>query len=410
MSNLLIKAPNESIEDFKNRLYVLKLRDNLFTWDDIVEAVNSLLIPSKQRQRDAYSREAHKLMAKGELNFNNYCDVPTTKENEEETNIGFDDYITDIKKERFKLTEERTQLNAYIRKIAREDTLKEIAENFAKEMSSKKFLETYSTPIYHSPITREGILCISDWHYGIDIKNYFNTYNPQICINRIKQLTKKVIEIGKLHNIRTLHIVNLSDLICGRIHLTLRLESREDVISQTMDVSEILAEMLTKLSKYFTITYRDCLDNHSRLEPSKKDSLELETMVRIIPWYLKSRLKDNKNIDIIDNEYADDIISFETLGHPVVAVHGHKDKLDKVIDNMTHMTRQRNELILTGHFHHFSADENHECLRLSNGSLMGVDQYANDLRLTSKPSQNMIIVSKEDVAEAIYKIKLDIQE
>lgn len=56
-----------------------------------------------------------------------------------------------------------------------------------------------------------------------------------------------------------------------------------------------------------------------------------------------------------------------------------------------------------------SHDENHECLRLSNGSLMGVDQYANDLRLTSKPSQNMIIVSEDDVTEAIYKIKLDIQ-
>ena len=172
MNNLLIKAPNESIEDFKNRLYVLKLRDNLFTWDDIVEAVNSLLIPSKQRQRDAYSREAHKLMAKGELNFNNYCDVSTTKENEEETNIGFDDYITDIKKERYKLTEERTQLNAYIRRLAREDTLKEIAENFAKEMSSKKILDIYDDPLYSFCGQKEGILCLSDWHYGIDIKNY----------------------------------------------------------------------------------------------------------------------------------------------------------------------------------------------------------------------------------------------
>lgn len=404
MSNLLVKAPNESVEDFKNRLYVLKLRDNLFTWDEIMDAVNSLLTPSKQRKRDHYSREAHKFMNEGTLDFNDFECVEREEVDE------FVDYITEVKKERYKLSEERTQLNAYVRKLAREDTIKEIAENFAKEMSSKKFLETYDTPIYHSPVTREGILCLSDWHYGIEVNNYFNKYNPEICINRINELTNKVIAIGKLHNIRTLHIVNLSDLICGRIHLTLRLESREDVITQTMEVSEILAEMLTKLSRYFTITYRDCLDNHSRLEPNKKDSLELETMVRIIPWYLKSRLKDNKNIDIIDNEYADDIISFETLGHSVVAVHGHKDKLNKVIDNMTHMTRQRNELILTGHFHHFSADENHECLRLSNGSLMGVDQYANDLRLTSKPSQNMIIVSEDDVTEAIYKIKLDIQE
>lgn len=401
--NLLNKTPEETISEFKKRLYVLKLRDNLFTWDEIVQAVNDVVLPQDRRKRDAYSREAHRLLSEGLLDMDNYS------VSEAEENIMKDDILTAIRKERYKLSEERIQNNAYIRKLAREDTLKEIADNFAKEMSSKKILDIYDTPLYLSG-SREGILCLSDWHYGIVVNNYFNKYDPQICINRVKELTKRVIDIGKLHNIRTLHIVNLSDLICGRIHLTLRLESREDIISQTMSVSEILAEMLTTLSRYFTITYRDCLDNHSRLEPNKKDSLELETMVRIIPWYLKSRLKDNRNIDIIDNEYADDIIAFETLGHSVVAVHGHKDKLDKVIDNMTHMTRQRNELILTGHFHHFSADENHECLRLSNGSLMGVDQYANDLRLTSKPSQNMIIVSEDDVTEAIYKIKLDIQD
>ena len=401
--NLLNKTPEETISEFKKRLYVLKLRDNLFTWDEIVQAVNDVVLPQDRRKRDAYSREAHRLLSEGLLDMDNYS------VSEVEENIMEDDILTAIRKERYKLSEERIQNNAYIRKLAREDTLKEIADNFAKEMSSKKILDIYDTPLYSSG-SREGILCLSDWHYGIVVNNYFNKYDPQICINRVKELTKRVIDIGKLHNIKTLHIVNLSDLICGRIHLTLRLESIEDIISQTMSVSEILAEMLTTLSRYFTITYRDCLDNHSRLEPNKKDSLELETMVRIIPWYLKSRLKDNRNIDIIDNEYADDIIAFETLGHSVVAVHGHKDKLDKVIDNMTHMTRQRNELILTGHFHHFSADENHECLRLSNGSLMGVDQYANDLRLTSKPSQNMIIVSEDDVTEAIYKIKLDIQD
>ena len=401
--NLLNKTPDETISEFKKRLYVLKLRDNLFTWDEIVQAVNDVVLPQDRRKRDAYSREAHRLLSEGLLNMDNY---PVS---EVEENIMENDTITAIRKERYKLSEERIQNNAYIRKLAREDTLKEIAENYAKEMSSKKILDIYDIPLYCWG-KREGILCISDWHYGLVVNNYFNKYDPEICIKRVKELTKRVIDIGKAHNVRTLHVVNLSDLICGRIHLTLRLESREDVISQTMTVSEILAEMLTTLSKYFTVTYRDCLDNHSRLEPNKKDSLELETMVRIIPWYLRSRLKDNKNIDVIENEYADDIISFETFGHSVVAVHGHKDKLDKVIDNMTHMTRQRNELILTGHFHHFSADENHECLRLSNGSLMGVDQFANDLRLTSKPSQNLIIVSEYDVAEAIYKIKLDIQE
>lgn len=399
---LLKRCANESVEEYKRRCYTLKLRGDInCSWSEFAYYANSQIYPNSARTADYYRKDASKYKLNKRLNLENYL----VEECESTTEI--EDYLFELKKERCKLNEERVQNNAYIRKLSREDTLKEIADNFARKMSSKKILDIYDNPLFSSG-NKEAILCLSDWHYGLNVQNYFNTYSPEICINRVKELTKRVISIGKLHNVKTLHVVNLSDLICGRIHLTLRLESREDIISQTMDVSEILAEMLTTLSRFFNIEYRDCLDNHSRLEPNKKDSLELETMVRIIPWYLRSRLKDNKNIRIIDNKYADDIVSFETLGHSVVAVHGHKDKLNKVIDNMTHMTRQRNELILTGHFHHFSADENHECLRLSNGSLMGVDQYANDLRLTSKPSQNMIIVSKDDVAEAIYKIKLDI--
>jgi predicted phosphodiesterase len=149
------------------------------------------------------------------------------------------------------------------------------------------------------------------------------------------------------------------------------------------------------------------VDNHSRLEPNKKDSIELETLVRIIPWYLEQRLKDNKRIKILYNTFADDIISFKVFDFNIVAVHGHKDSPAKVINNMIAATRQRNDLVLTAHLHHFSSDEEQECLRISNGSLMGVDTYAQDLRLHSKASQNFIVVGKDNVAKAIYKINLN---
>ena len=51
--------------------------------------------------------------------------------------------ILDFKKERVKISDERTQNNAYIRRLAREDTIIEIAKSTAKEMSSKKILDTY---------------------------------------------------------------------------------------------------------------------------------------------------------------------------------------------------------------------------------------------------------------------------
>ena len=83
------------------------------------------------------------------------------------------DLILEYKKERIKLADERTQNNAYIRRLAREESIKEIAESFADRMSKEKalsvdkFFEKYAT----SGI-KEGILLISDWHYGIEIDNF----------------------------------------------------------------------------------------------------------------------------------------------------------------------------------------------------------------------------------------------
>ena len=62
------------------------------------------------------------------------------------------------------------------------------------------------------------------------------------------------------------------------------------------------------------------------------------------------------------------------------------------------------KILLTAHRHHFSADESNECLVVSNGSLMGTDSYAANLRLSSKPTQNLIIVSEDNVAQSIYRI------
>ena len=401
--DLLSKKDNESNQSYKERCYILKLRDNILPWKDLADIMTDNLPVGFQRSESAYRREAHRLCAQNKLDFGNYSTCVAEDTTETTTT---DEQLRALKIERYKISEERTQNNAYIRKLAREETLKEIASNCAEKMSAKKLLDAPDIKLDRLA-EHEGILCISDGHYGIEINNYFNVYNPEICRKRVSQLRDKVIELGHKEDIKVLHVVNLSDLIAGRIHLTLRLESREDVISQTIEVSELLAELLTDLSKHFCIEYRDVLDNHSRLEPNKSDSLELETLARVIPWYLEARLKNNYNVSILKNSYADDIISFETLGHTVVGVHGHKDKPSKVIENMTSMTRRRNDLILSAHLHHFMVDEEHECLRISNGSLMGVDSYAQNLRLTNKPSQNLIISSKENVAEVIYKINLD---
>ena len=128
MENLLVRQENETFDEYENRLYTLKLRDNLFTWEDIVEALNSIKPQKDRRKRDAYSRKAHKMYNEGLIDFNNYLCEPDPE-------VEYKNYLTTIKKERYKLSEERIQNNAYIRMLAREETLKEIASDFADKMS-----------------------------------------------------------------------------------------------------------------------------------------------------------------------------------------------------------------------------------------------------------------------------------
>ena len=101
-----------------------------------------------------------------------------------------------------------------------------------------------------------------------------------------------------------------------------------------------------------------------------------------------------------------DIITFNCNGFRVAGVHGDRDKPTKVIGNISRLTKEHFDLVLTAHLHHFSCDEQNRTLVISNGSLMGTDNYAESLRLDSAPSQNIIIVTEDNVAETIHRVIL----
>ena len=318
-----------------------------------------------------------------------------------------DDALMALKLERYKLADERTQANAYYRRLSREQTIKEIAIEVADKISSKKILPQFDIA-HRANDSKEAILCISDWHYGMDFTNYWNNYNPDIARERIVKLqdmvTKTIVDEG----ISRLHIVNLGDMIAGRIHLTIRLESRIDVITQTIEVSEILAEFVHALSQYTKIDYYDCADNHSRLEPNKKEALNLETLQRIIPWYLQTRLSNQNDITIhTNNRDGEDIINFNIFDYKIAGVHGDKDRPIDVVNNINLLTKEHFDMILTAHLHHFSADEKDDTLIISNGSLMGTDTYSKNLRLYSRPSQNLIIATPNNCFYSLERMVLD---
>jgi predicted phosphodiesterase len=132
--------------------------------------------------------------------------------------------------------------------------------------------------------------------------------------------------------------------------------------------------------------------------------MDEEQLTRITHWYLKKRFENNKNICICENTYGNDIITLDIEGHSIGAVHGDKDAPSDVVEKLSLMTGKSFELILIGHLHHFGADEVDSCVVIQNGSLMGTDYYAVRLRKRSIPSQNIILINKDDVANDIHRI------
>lgn len=388
---------NQKINDEIIKLANLREVNN-YSWSDIADVVNNVFGTN-------FSGDACRLRYKRKCKFS--CLEEDSQEEDFSQNINYEDLMLELEKVKVQIRDERTANNAYIRRLSREDSIKEIATNYAEIMADNKPLLQMPIITHNQDAEKHGILLLSDWHYGIEINNFWNVYSPEICKNRINKLLKQTIEIIVKENISKLHVVNLSDLIAGRIHTQIRIESRFDVITQAMDVAEILAEFLTCLSGCCEISYYDCLDNHSRIEPNKKESLQLESLVRMIPWYLKSRLSDNFNISIKDNYFAEDIITFDAIGHHFGGVHGDNDKMSSVVQNLTLMTKEKFDAVFTAHKHHFSADERNECIVISNPSLMGTDSYAEKLRLSSHAAQTFIVVTKDNPINNIYRIVLD---
>lgn len=388
----------ESISDYCHR--IANARETYdWTWHQVAKICNEEL--GIDLSAEAY-RSKERKYKKDKIN-EVMCDDPQEESSENES---IRDAILDMKKERVKLSDERTQNNALIRRISREETIKEIAKDIVDKFNFELKLPTYEKITYEKG-KEEAILLLSDWHYGIEIDNYWNKYNPDIAKERLSKLRDEVIDILVDNDIHLLHVINLGDLISGRIHNTIRINNRIDVITQTIEVSELLSEFLTSLSKYVHIEYHDTADNHSRIEPNLKDSLDLESLTRITGEFLKLRLKDNKNIDLIENVFGDDIATFSVCGHKCVGVHGNKDKTKTIIDKLTMLTKQDYQLVVSAHLHHFNADEQNETIRISNGSLMGTDDFAVNLRLNSKPSQTLIISNDYNVVKCIYKIDLE---
>lgn len=390
--NVLNRREGETDYEYCFRLSYAKVREGLdIDWQEIVNLCNL-----------NWSADHCRKTMIGAIRHQDYIDSKTKEQLESEQYEKLIQKELELKKEKVKVQDLKTQVNKQIRELARKENLGEILEEKLDKLPNQMINMNY---INHTPSKKQGIAMISDVHYGMVVDNFLNKYNPDIAKERMNYLTDKIIEYSKLNNLDVMNVCLLGDMISGEQYLSVRLENRENLINQIINVSELLSEAIYKISlntPFVTVSIAD--GNHERVY-NKKENLNKDNYTELIRKFLELKLKDVSNITFTENVYDNNIISFECCGNTVVGLHGDKCKKDKVSYEMYNMLNKKIDIILMGHFHQISQDICYETIVYRNGSFIGTDEYARNLNLNTYPTQKLLIVSELGV-ECCYDIRL----
>lgn len=316
-----------------------------------------------------------------------------------------------IYKEKRKLYDQRREYNKLLISDARAEHLCDELVKVANRLNDEKpllFEEKWFKPNTH----KEAVLCLADWHYGMVTDNIWNTYNTEICRERVKTLVEITKEFIELNKIDVLTILTLGDFAHGGIHTGCRVQSEEDVCDQLMHVAELMSEAINELSSVVNhIDVYSCYGNHMRTIQNKNDSIHSDNMEKVIPWWLRQRLQNNTKVEIIESEYKE-FTRVNILGTHICAVHGDLEKDFKKIGVTinTIFSKKFGETIdytISADKHHIEEFEQMGIKSVLVPCLCGTDDHANNSRLYSDAGQTLIIFNDVYGRESTYHIPLN---
>lgn len=311
----------------------------------------------------------------------------------------------EIQKEKRKLYDERLDINRRLREESRLETTVEKLENMLSNVANDRYI-TYFPTISNSE--NDMIVCLSDLHIGATYYGFDGTYDSLIAKVRLEKYLSEIIEIQKIHNVENCVCLLLGDLISGTIHKVISVTNKENVIEQVKLACEYISDFVYELGKHFkTVELRGVAGNHSRLE-DKEDALLGERLDTLILWFIKSMLKNVKNISVIDDDIDDTLSTFFVRDRLYFGVHGDFDTTsDTSISKLVLWAKMTPYCVICGHKHYPVMTDVSGIKVIQSGSLGGSgDEYTRQKRLTGKPSQTVLVVNDKGI-KCYYPIELD---
>lgn len=405
-NNPLLQRPGESDAEYHKRLVYGKLVDKTLSEYDYSEL-------SKYVYGQSYSADVARRQMYGSCKTLQLIESESIGNVKDSTILDeINTKMIELQKERQRFYDQRREFNKLVNNDGRKEHLYDsliLAANKLNETVGNIFDDSkYDDYSYIEREKNEAVLVFSDWHYGLKASNVFNTYNTEICKQRVKRIVDSAIERIVLHGCKKLHVAVLGDLIHGAIHTSARVASEELVCDQLIQVSEILAQSIAKMSIY---TEKVCVyvtyGNHARTVQNKNDSIHRDNIERLIPWWLEQRFQQIPNIEIMP-ESGSEFLFINAAGHDICATHGDLDSVKsapRLLPSLLNKALGKNiECILLADKHHRESFEELGVSSMICGSLCGSDDFANNKRLYSMPSQILLIVNPVCGIDAEYNL------
>ena len=323
---------------------------------------------------------------------------------DEDTLNALDAKKIELQKERQRFFDQRNAYTKLLRERSRQEELNEILFEAVKAGNLPTLDYTY-TEIDHSD--NDLLVSLNDIHYGANVRNYWNTYNSDICRDMMRRYLDRIISIGKTHGSENCIVWANGDEISGNIHQSIAVTNKENVIEQIRGVSELISEFLAALSKYFRkVIFVSVAGNHSRLDPNKERALVDERLDDLVEWYLGARLQNFENVIIGGGEKIDSTIYLiDVRGKIYCGVHGDFDGSPGKVQSLQSMAGRPLYAVLSGHLHHNKTDEVQGVKTIMAGSFIGMDDYCVQKRIVGKAEQ-MVCVCDSNGVRCAYDIPL----
>ena len=319
----------------------------------------------------------------------------------------FEEKTEELKRDLYKQQiKTRDHMNAY-RALLREDARVELMKDLVKEsVALLPEIDFDKDVCYDAKPDVEAVLLLSDLHIGCLVDNFFNKFNVEIARRRVHEVVRQTIDYCTRLGVTKLNVLNLGDLIENDLHITARLGQEIDAVEQTMVAAEIVAEAMLELSEAVPeVTYRSCLDNHSRYIMDYKAAKDEESLVKLIDWYLKEKLAKT-DIKFEDNKLDRHIGIFDLMnGEKFVFAHGHEIAVNQSVQSYMAATYSYIRYVALGHWHSTKMKTFQNSKVFVNGSIKGVDEYSEKHGLFGEPEQTLLIFEGNTLTNITINLK-----